>query len=98
MAEDASPLPDENTLLLGFAVAIGGAVGVAAIVFYKTAARLTGLGGLAILVVVTGAQTHQSAREPYLAVVDERNGQRLLGLISRQDILTAYDRALLREA
>jgi len=55
---------DENTLLLGFAVAIGAAVGVAAIVFYKlvdlsqgaaltTAARLTGLGGLAILVVVT---------------------------------------------
>jgi CIC family chloride channel protein len=54
---------DENTLLLGFAVAIGGAVGVAVIVFYKlidlfqgvalsAAGRLTGLGSLSILLVV----------------------------------------------
>ncbi len=54
---------DENTLLLGFAVTIGGAVGVAVIIFYKlidlfqsvalsAAARLTGLGSLSILLVV----------------------------------------------
>jgi CIC family chloride channel protein len=54
---------DENTLLLGFAVAIGGAVGLAVIVFYKlidlfqgfaltAAGRLTGLGSLSILLVV----------------------------------------------
>jgi len=54
---------DENTLLLGFAVAIGAAVGVAVIVFYKlidltqaaaltTADHLEGLGRLAVLVVV----------------------------------------------
>lgn len=54
---------DENTLLLGFAVAIGGAVGVAVIVFYKlidlfqrvalsAAGSLTGLGSLSILLVV----------------------------------------------
>jgi hypothetical protein len=30
-------------------------------------------------------------------VVDGRDGHHLLGLISRQDILSAYDRALLQE-
>jgi CIC family chloride channel protein len=34
----------------------------------------------------------------YLAVVDRQDGNKLLGLISRQDILTAYDRALLQES
>ncbi|GBD33038.1 H(+)/Cl(-) exchange transporter ClcA [bacterium HR33] len=34
----------------------------------------------------------------YLPVVDSANGNRLLGLISRQDILTAYDRALLTQS
>jgi CIC family chloride channel protein len=54
---------DENTLLLGFAVAIGGAVGLAVIVFYKlidlfqalalrAAGRLTGVGSLSIILVV----------------------------------------------
>ncbi|KPJ91338.1 MAG: hypothetical protein AMS18_08885 [Gemmatimonas sp. SG8_17] len=54
---------DENALLLGFAVTIGGAVGVAVIIFYKlidlfqgvalsAAGRLTGLGSLSILLVV----------------------------------------------
>jgi CIC family chloride channel protein len=54
---------DENALLLGFAVTIGGAVGVAVIAFYKlidlfqsvalsAAGRLTGLGSLSILLVV----------------------------------------------
>jgi chloride channel protein, CIC family len=33
----------------------------------------------------------------YIPVVDGRDGQHLLGLISRQDILSAYDRALLQE-
>lgn len=32
----------------------------------------------------------------YLPVVEDGNGQRLLGLIGRQNILAAYDRALLR--
>jgi CIC family chloride channel protein len=54
---------DENTLLLGFAVVIGGAVGLSVIVFYKlidlvqsgaltAAVRLTGLGSLSILFIV----------------------------------------------
>ena len=33
----------------------------------------------------------------YIPVVDGRDGDHLLGLISRQDILSAYDRALLQE-
>ena len=55
---------DENTLLLGFAAAIGAGVGVAVIVFYKlidffrelavgTAELFGGAGGLSILLVVT---------------------------------------------
>jgi CIC family chloride channel protein len=54
---------DESTLLLGFALAIGVAVGLAVIVFYKlidvaqavsltTVARFTGFGSIAIVVVV----------------------------------------------
>ncbi|NIM51140.1 MAG: CBS domain-containing protein [Gemmatimonadales bacterium] len=54
---------DENTLLLGFAVAIGTAVGLTVIVFYKlidlsqtvaltAVGRLTGFGSLAIVLVV----------------------------------------------
>ena len=54
---------DENTLLLAFAVVIGAAVGVSVIVFYKlidlvqavsigTAARITAVGSLSILLVV----------------------------------------------
>jgi CIC family chloride channel protein len=54
---------DENTLLLAFAVVIGGAVGLSVIVFYKlidlfqsgaliAAVRLTGFGSLSILLVV----------------------------------------------
>jgi len=54
---------DENTLLLGFAVVIGGAVGLSVIVFYKlidlfqsgaltAAVRLTGIGSLSILFIV----------------------------------------------
>ena len=34
----------------------------------------------------------------YLPVVDQQDGNKLLGLISRQDILAAYDGALLRES
>lgn len=56
---------DENTLLLGFAIVIGTAVGVAILVFYKlidlaqagalsVAAGLTGFGRLAIVLVVIG--------------------------------------------
>jgi CIC family chloride channel protein len=54
---------DENTLLLGFAVAIGSAVGLAVIVFYKlidlaqaasltAVGRMTGIGSLSIILVV----------------------------------------------
>jgi chloride channel protein, CIC family len=56
---------DENTLLIGFAVAIGGAVGLFVIIFYKlitltqqvalsTAAGLPGVGAISIAVVVAG--------------------------------------------
>ena len=56
---------DENTLLLFFALLIGSAVGVAVIAFYKlidlaqrisltTVSRLTGIGSLAIVLVVIG--------------------------------------------
>lgn len=59
---------DENTLLLGFAVAIGTAVGLAVIVFYRlidvvqavsltAVGRLTGLGSVAIVLVVVAGLT-----------------------------------------
>ncbi len=67
---------DENTLLLGFAVAIGLAVGIAAIAFYalidlsqgaalSTVGRLTGVGRLAIVVVVTAGMALARAAVRY---------------------------------
>jgi CIC family chloride channel protein len=69
---------DETTLLLGFALAIGLAVGLAVIAFYKlidlaqagaltAAGRLTGFGSLSIIVIVTGGLAISRALVRYLA-------------------------------